>query len=295
MQTIFDSFSSSLRRRALPSLIATGALAVGALCSARPALANEALAAQDLKAQLPTSRLGLVGLDLNLQIEKVLPAGAAGVPKQGVIVKRYLPRGQWTAQGAGGPNHSVASGSYRLSHQGANVLEDRSVDANGQQHSTLRYSFESEKSGTWVQTLASGQQLSGHFTGTPSQPSSDQMLAPASNAGLHVALIIKSAIAPQLPPGVYPSAGLVLQTYAQDGTLTLQGFGPGNINSKGTFSYKRLSANTAVEETIQTSDAFTLPYTMVYTFKTPNSGSWYQDFYNGLIRFSGTFDTFSTK
>lgn len=294
MQTTFGS-SSSLRRRALPSLFATGAIAVGALFSATSTQANEALAAQDLKAHVPMNRLGLVGLDLNLQIEKVLPAGAAGVPKQGVIVKRYLPRGQWTSQGAGGPNHSVASGSYRLSHYGANILEDRSVDVSGQNHSTIRYSFESEKSGSWVQTLANGQQLSGHFTGTPSQPNSDQMLAPSTNAGLHVALIIKSAIAPQLPPGVYPSAGLVLQTYAQDGTLTLQGFGPGNINSKGTYSYKRLSANTAVEETIQTSDSFTLPYTMVYTFQTPNSGTWYQNFYNGLIRFSGTFDTFSAK
>ena len=32
---------------------------------------------------------------------------------------------------------------------------------------------------------------------------------------------------------------------------------------------------------------------MVHTFKTANSGVWYQNFGNGLIRFSGTFDTFA--
>ncbi|MDC8772407.1 hypothetical protein [Roseateles albus] len=278
----------SMPRRALPAFLSLGLLLLGSALPATSAQADEAMSAHET-----LSRAGLSGMDLNLQIEKVLPAGASGVPNQGAIVKRYLPRGQWTSQGAGGSGHRVASGSYQLSHRGHNTVEDRSVETGGQLQSTTRYTFESAQSGTWVQTLSNGNQvLSGHFTATPSQPSASQLLAPASNAGLHVALIIKAAVAPQLPPGVYPTAGLVLQTYAQDGTLTLQGFGPGNINSKATFSYKRLSANTAVEEAIQTSDFFSWPYTMVYTFKTPNSGTWYQSLNNGLIQFSGTFDTF---
>ena len=280
--------TSSLRRRAIPALFSLGLLAFGSLLCAASAQPNEAWQAQEAQA-----KQGLIGLDLNLQIEKVSPANATGVPNQGVIVKRYLARGQWTSQGAGGSGHKVTSGTYHLSRRGPNVMEDRSIEVGGQLHSTTTYTFDSLHSGTWAQTLSNGQQvLSGHFTTAPSQPSAPQMLAPATNAGLHVALIIKSALAPQLPPGAYPAAGLVLQTYAQDGTLTFQGFGPGNLNSKGTFTYKRLSANTAVEETVQTSDFFTLPYTMVYTFKTPNSGTWYQNFYNGLIQFSGTFDTF---
>ncbi|MCV2368111.1 hypothetical protein [Roseateles oligotrophus] len=275
-------------RRSLGAALALGLFAFSAMFGSASVSAHEAWAPPETQA-----RPGLVGLDLNLQIETVSPAGAAGVPNQGVIVKRYLPRGQWTSQGAGGAGHRVASGTYQLGFRGANILEDRSIEVGGQLHSTTRYTFESAKSGTWVQTLSSGQQvLSGHFTSAPSQPSAEQMLAPSTNAGLHVALIIKSALAPQLPPGVYPTAGLVLQTYALDGTMNLQGFGPGNLNSKGTFSYKRLSANTAVEEAIQTSDFFSWPYTMVYTFKTPNSGTWYQSLNNGLIQFSGTFDTF---
>jgi len=275
------------RRRAPGAALSLSlALLLGALLPSAPALAD---AERQATASLAPSQL--VGLDLNLQIEKVAPAAA--LPNQGVIVKRYLAQGLWTSQGAGGPGHRQASGSYQLRHGGDHMLEERSVDDSGQAQSSTRYSFEHPRGGTWVQSLNHGQQqLSGHFTVAPSQPGPAQQLAPASNAGLHVALIIKQALAPTLPPGVFPSAGLVLQSYAADGTLSFQGFGPGNINSKGSYSYKRLSANTAVEEATQTSDFFSLPYTMVYTFKTPNSGTWYQNFYNGLIQFSGTFDTF---
>lgn len=273
------------RRRALGTVLSLHLL-LGSLLPAAPAHAEPERHAQE---NLATSQL--IGLDVNLQIEKATPA--ASLPNQGAIVKRYLAFGRWTSQGAGGTGHRPASGSYQLRHAGPSTLEERTVDDSGYGQSTTRYSFEHPRGGTWVQSFNNGQQqLSGHFSTAPSQPSPAQKLAPASNAGLHVALIIKSAVAPMLPPGVYPSAGLVLQSYASDGTLSFQGFGPGTLNSKGTYIYKRLSANTAVEETIQTSDFFMEPYTMVYTFKTPNSGTWYQNFSNGLIRFSGTFDTF---
>lgn len=230
----------------------------------------------------------LVGLDVNLQIEKVEGPAAANQPSQGAIVRRILPHGQWTSHGAGGPNHRDARGSSQWRHGSPDTLVEAASD-----DSTLSYEFDTPGSGRWVWRLARGlATLSGSFTTAPSAPAPDQQLAPATNAGLHVPLIIKATVAPTLTPDRYPTAGLVLQTYAADGTLTFQGFGPGTLNSRGTYTFKRLSANTAVEETVQTSDFFTLPYTMVYTFRTPNSGTWYQNFGNGLIRFSGTFDTF---
>jgi hypothetical protein len=283
--TFRPSRASLQRRRALTALLSLSLLLGGLLCAA-PALANAKHHAHEA---LAPSQLS--GLDLNLQIEKVAPATT--LPNQGVIVKRYLAGGLWTSQGAGGTGHRVLSGSYQLHHGGDSTLEERSIELSGHGLTTTRYRFETPHSGTWAQTVDNGQQqLSGHFTTAPSQPSSAQMLAPATNAGLHVALIVKSAVAPTLPPGVFPSAGLVLQSYAVDGTLTFRGFGPGTLNSSGTYSYKRLSANTAVEEAIQTSDFFSLPYTLVYSFKTPDSGTWYENFANGLIQFSGTFDTF---
>ena len=86
--------------------------------------------------------------------------------------------------------------------------------------------------------------------------------------------------------------GLALQLYNQDGTFTIKGFGPKTLNSTGTYRYKKVSANTAEEEAIQITDLFTLPYTMVYTFETPTSGTWFQSLGNGFIKFHGTFDTF---
>lgn len=277
MQTL--NLRAASRRLALALIVATG----GAACAAD----NASLAAS----ATPHS---LVGLDLNLQIEKAQGPAASSYPSQGAIVRRLLPHGQWTSLGAGGPNHREAHGVSQWRRSADHGWVETSTDASGAPAvSTFTYHFDSPHRGRWSWDINRGQALlSGSFTTAPSQPAADQQLAPATNAGLHVPLIIKSAVSTSLPPGSFPSAGLVLQTYAADGTLTFQGFGPGNLNSKGTYTYRRVSANTAVEETLQTSDFFTLPYTMVYTFKTANSGVWYQNFANGLIRFSGSFDTF---
>lgn len=242
----------------------------------------------------PPAPHDLVGLDLNLQVEKAEGPAAGSYPSQGAIVRRIGPHGQWTTRGAGGPNHRDGSGSSQWRHAGGDTLVEISSDASGlPAASSFSYRFDTPHRGRWTWQIDRGQAtLSGSFTTAPSAPTPAQQLAPATNAGLHVPLIIKSAVSPSLPAGSFPGAGLVLQTYAADGTLTFQGFGPGTLNSKGTYTFKRLSANTAVEETLQTSDFFTLPYTMVYTFKTPNSGVWHQNFANGLIIFAGTFDTF---
>ncbi|MBH9576992.1 hypothetical protein [Inhella proteolytica] len=272
------------RRHAL-QLAALLALPLAQAQAQVPAVPEHALAEASLRA-------GWSGHELNLQIEAVEGPAAATQPRQGVIVRRYLSAQQWSATGVGGPNHQTSSGSYRLRPAGPQTVIEQSTDASGQL-SQLRYQFETTHSGRWLWDLPNGQaRLSGRFTRVASNAPADQQLAPVTIAGLHVPLIIKSASSTQLPAGSYPSAGLVLQSYAVDGTLVFQGFGPGNLNSKGTYRYRKVSANTAVEETVQTSDFFTLPYTMVYTFRTPNSGSWYQDFGNGLIRFNGTFDTF---
>lgn len=266
------------------------ALTACATVSAGPARAD----AHPPQAAAPAAPVSLVGLDLNLQIEKVEGPAASGYPNQGAIVRRILPHGQWTSHGAGGPQHRDGRGSSQWHHEGGHTWVETASDASGQPAlSRLSYRFDNPHRGQWSWRINDGQAvLSGSFTTTPSTPTAEQTLAPATNAGLHVPLIIKASSSPALPPDAYPRAGLVLQTYAADGTLTFRGFGPGTLDSTGTYTFKRLSANTAVEEAVQTSSLFTLPYTMVYTFLTPRSGVWYQNFANGLIRFSGTFDTF---
>ncbi|RZJ12328.1 MAG: hypothetical protein EOP39_03980 [Rubrivivax sp.] len=271
------------RRLALPLLIALGAAStVPGTALAEPRHAEACVAPRDL-----------VGLDLNLQVEKAEGTAAASYPNQGVIVRRIQARGLWTSSGVGGPQHRDGRGTSHWHRDGERGLVETSRDVTGlPASSTFNYRFETPTSGRWTWQIDRGQAtLSGSFTTVPSAPMPEQLLAPATNAGLHVPLIIKHTVS-QLPAGVYPQAGLVLQTYAADGTLTFRGFGPGTIDSTGTYAYKRVSANTAVEETTQVSATFTLPYTMVYTYKTANSGVWHQNFANGLIYFSGTFDTF---
>ncbi|WP_457418841.1 hypothetical protein [Roseateles sp. P5_E7] len=238
----------------------------------------------------------LVGLDLTLQIEKAEGPAAGSYPSQGAIVRRVLPRGQWISHGAGGPNHRDGQGSSQWRRDGAHTLVETARDSSGQPAgSSFSYHFDTPQGGRWVWRINDGQAtLVGSFTTAPSAPTAEQQLAPTTNAGLHVPLVIKAATSATVPADRYPTGGLVLQTYSPDGTLTFQGFGPGTLNSRGTYTYQRLSANTAVEETVQTSDFFVYPYTMVYTFTTPNSGTWFQNFGNGLIYFSGTFDTFTT-
>lgn len=236
----------------------------------------------------------IAGMDINLQIENAVSTLSSGFPTQGVVVKHYQGNGSWTGQGTGGPSQQTSRGTYQYHRTGSNTAVENAVETslNNASYSTT-YTFDSAKSGKWVQNLNNGQIVfSGRFTMVASDTPAAQHLAPATNAGLHVALIIKSGVSASVPAGAFPSKGLVLQTYSADGTLVFQGFGPGTLNSRGTYTYKKVSANTAVEETVQTSDFFTLPYTMVYTFTTSTSGTWYQNFAGGLIRFSGTFDTF---
>jgi len=244
----------------------------------------------------------LAGVDVVFQIEKSVTNFSGGYPYKGAVVKRYKKDGKFTAQGTGTmkgtvPDNQLAFyGTYKYQRTGANTAVEKLINISvNSTPSTIKYTFESSTGGKWEEDFGNGQlKLSGSFTLEPSSLPAEQHLAPIVKADTHVALIIK-ATKSDLPPNVYPTAGLVLQTYAQDGTLVFKGFGPGTVDSTGTYKYTKISANTAVEEVDQVSQFFAFPYTMVYTFETSTSGKWFQNFGDGLILFSGTFDVFSSK
>lgn len=244
----------------------------------------------------------LAGLDLVFQIEKTTTTFPGGYPYKGAVVKHYKKDGKFTGQGTGTmqgivPENQLAfNGTYKYQRTGPNTAVEKLVNATvNNSPSTIKYTFETSTSGKWEEDFGNGQLISsGSFTVEKSNLPIEQHLAPAAKADTNVALIIK-ATKSDLPVGVYPMAGLVLQTYAQDGTLVFKGFGPGTVNSTGTYKYTKISANTAVEEVTQVSEFFTFPYTMVYTFETSSSGKWFQNFGDGLILFSGTFDVFPNK
>jgi hypothetical protein len=244
----------------------------------------------------------LVGVDMVLQIEKSVTQFSSGYPYKGAVVKHYKKDGKFIAQGTATMKGTVPDsqqayyGSYKYQRTGANTAVEKLIDISvNNTPATIKYTFETTDSGKWEEDFGNGQlMLSGSFTLEASNLPVEQHLAPAGKADTNVALIIK-ATKSDLPANVYPTAGLVLQTYAQDGTLVFKGFGPGTVNSTGTYNYKKISANTAVEEVTQVSEYFTYPYTMVYTFETATSGKWFQNFGDGLILFSGTFDVFPNK
>jgi hypothetical protein len=219
-------------------------------------------------------------------------------PYKGVLVSQYTAK-HFKTQGTGtlsnnaDPRREYAEGKYKFKQKGCNqAIETATTSLPGYSTRTTHLSFTSKSSGTWEQNIDHGRIiLSGKFSLVKTDAAAT---APTSKAGYHYSLIIKSTKS-DLPPESYPRAGLVLQTYEGDGSMTFLGTGPGTINSTGTYSYKKVSPNTGVEETIQNSEFFSLPYTMVLTYETEDSGTWEQNFADGLIKFSGTFDRFPSK
>ena len=236
----------------------------------------------------------IAGLDVITQIENTVTDYTSGVPTEGVVVAHYKKDGSWIAEGTGGPNQQNYYGTFKYHRTSANTAIENGIDSSlhNTPYTTV-YTFKTPTQGTWVQDWGNGQiTFSGSFTLVPGNLPTEKHTAPTTSTGLNIALIIKSATSAQLPDEVYPKKGLALQLYNQDGTFTIKGFGPKTLNSTGTYTYKKVSSNTAVEEAIQVTDLFTLPYTMVYTFETPTSGTWFQNFGHGFIKFHGTFDTF---
>lgn len=241
----------------------------------------------------PIAPSSIAGMDINLSIENTESALPNGYATQGVAVMHYKKDGTWTSEGTGGEYQSDYHGTYEYQRTSFNTGIEKSIDTSlSNAPYTTKFTFETPTTGKWVQNFANGLIIfSGSFSMIPSNLPSDKHLAPATNNGI-VALIIKTATSARLPAGSYPTKGLAVQTYSDNGSLTIQGFGPGMLNSTGTFNYTKVSANTAVEEVTQVSPFFTLPYTMVYTFETPTSGKWVQNLGNGFLKFTGTFDTF---
>jgi hypothetical protein len=124
-------------------------------------------------------------------------------------------------------------------------------------------------------------------------PMGDPAFAPDATSGLDIVLTIEKTTSSL--PGGYPTMGAVVQSYAADGTYTYRGAGgPNQLQGPGTYTYVKTSHNTAMEDAMQSSDFFTLPYHMEYTFTRPDSGHWVQQFAGGLIVFEGSFATSPT-
>ena len=236
----------------------------------------------------------LMGKRIIFNIQEVAATDASAYPSKGVIVRNYESYGEFSSVRVGGGEETSGEGHYRYKRNGYNkALEHGRSSLFNHQRYTLHYSFSKGKAGQWTMDFQNGDSLKGQFSIEPIAVPSEEQFAPSSHANMSIALTINHTVSP-LPPEAYPTQGVVIQSYLEDNSYTGLGFGPATVDHWGTYSYQKVSANVAVEETIQNTDFFTLPYTMVYTYETPNSGTWYQNFGDGLILFSGNFTTFPT-
>ncbi len=137
--------------------------------------------------------------------------------------------------------------------------------------------------------------LPAHANG--SHDNADNSYAFETLAGKTMALTIDKSSSQAMPATTLPTNALIIQAYSEDGTLTFKGYGENTIDSTGTYIYTKIAPNMSLEETVQTSDKLpqAFPYKMVFLFDAPNAGRWYQNFGNGLIYFSGTFNSFTTQ
>ncbi|NTS78741.1 hypothetical protein HR060_18015 [Catenovulum sp. SM1970] len=238
----------------------------------------------------------LVDKDMVLSIQSVENDVQGLLPTQGVIIQTYANRRHFSAQGLGGANHVDAEGDYRFRKTGtAKAVEHIKDIVNDRQYVTY-YQFETKSFGTFTrEDKNSDIVIKGQFSLTDVLTDDANALAESDHNGLTVAVNITQAHSDFVPEGFYPERALVLQSYSEDNTYSAIGFGPAAVPHYGTYSYQRVSANVAVEQTVQVTDSFTLPFIMVYFYNSPTSGVWYQDFGNGTIKFSGIFSTYQTQ
>lgn len=237
----------------------------------------------------------VVGYEMLLSLQQIEGDVQNSQASRGVIIQRYSKRNRYQSEGIGDPKHVSQQGDYRFKRESRTSAIEYLKDEHSGQSAVTKYEFIRPNFGLFERRLVnSGIVIKGQFSLVSTQLPAEQHLAEESHNNLSVAVNILAAQSEQVPSGQYPERALVLQRYYDDGRYDAIGYGPQAIPHKGTYSYQKVSAHVAIEQTMQTTDYFTLPFVMVYFYETPTSGTWYQDFGDGLIRFSGIFSTFPT-
>ena len=235
----------------------------------------------------------LFGKTIIFQIETVEPRSPTNYPNKGIIVQTYDYYN--LSYKAYGDREFQGDTYYKYKRLGYKTAKEKYVDALTGDRFETRFSFTSPNKGTWRRSINNGEWvIAGNFI--IESPNSTQ-LAPDNHNNTTVSLSVLGTQS-ELPAGSFPSLGsVILQSYTQENTYTAQGFGPGTVAHLGEYQYQRISANVAIEQTLQTIPdlGLTAPYTMIYIYETPYSGRWYQNFADGLILFSGSFTTFPTS
>ncbi len=259
-------------------------------------------------ADLPTSRYGktkfckklhlapnnLHNKKMILQIESNSLQTPDTYPEKGLLVQSYDIK-SLEYEGFGN-TLSAGTADYKYRKIGYRLAKERYFDHVLGSLISTQYTFDSPNSGIWKRSLGNIEAaITGRFFLENS--SEKQEFAPTSHNNVTISLSVLEAES-ELPPGSFPANGsVILQSYEPNNIYSAQGFGPGTVSHFGEYEYTKISANVALEQTLQTIPdiGFTAPFTMIYHYESPYSGTWYQNFANGLITFSGYFTAFPSS
>jgi hypothetical protein len=253
----------------------------------------------NLKTTRSHQNFELVGGKMVLQIETVSGSNISNTPNKGVFVQHYLGQKQVALSGVGDQRFLAGAANYSIYQASDHILIEELIDHISGQKSETKYRFDGKNEGEWKRSFESNDILiSGHFKYTDKDALNAVPLVPIVQSGKTLALTVLHSSSDTIPSGAYPGAGsVILQLYSEGGSYTAKGYGPGTVDHFGTYEATVVSPSMVVEQTLQTIPElnYTVPYTLVYTYETVFSGTWYQSFANGLIVFSGTFSIFDSE
>lgn len=210
-------------------------------------------------------------------------------PDRGIAIHRYATDLAVTVLGKGGNNHPAGEGSYQYLKTAADAGQEIGELVNTGQYK-IDYQFLTSHSGTFEQSFTDNQNI---IRGTfKLEDAQEEVIAPNSLNGQVLALSLTSTTSNL--DGGYPQHAIFLQQYQED-TLTGIGYGQYSVDFEGKYQFERTSATTAVELTEQTMNRTVYDYTMAFTFDTPTTGTWLQNFGDGMIIFRGNFTLYQSR
>ncbi|BCE00072.1 hypothetical protein [Marinicellulosiphila megalodicopiae] len=236
----------------------------------------------------------VLGKTLIFQIESVKGANKKKLPSKGVYIQTYDSNVTYQFKTLGANINESGINQYKYEIQSPIIAIETTFDQDSKALFKTSLKFDSATSGKWERVYGDYQTIiRGHFV-----VESKNILAPKSQINRTNALTILKTFSNTLPRSNYPDKGSIfLQMYQSDGTFNGTAFGPRAFQPEGSYSATRVSNNTVIEHAVSNIKEinYSAPYTMVYFYDTDYSGTWYQNFNNGLITLSGTFTTFESK
>lgn len=205
-------------------------------------------------------------------------------PTEGTFIVRYGANGTLVNEGIGSTSAPYAA-TYIYNAESDTIVNVVSVILNEENTPVLtRYTFDSSTSGTWTQAFNENITYSGSFTLIDETYSG---FAPSTLSGKKADITFITAVS-DLPDGSYVTEGVATHFYNTETGFTTDGSQVNVDNTTGTYEAEKLSSNRIRDKGFNLT--FGEAYEIVYTFTTLSSGTFTENWNNGEILWTGTFE-----